>query len=174
MSIDAILAENPVPYTHTAYKMYEEIDRIAMELCQFFQSSNVKAALIPADVPYLSWDQENMHGRGIISLKHAAVLAGLGILGKNTILINEKLGNMVYIGAVLIDAEVDSDPIVKGFNCPPSCHKCLDACPQQAMNGITVNQKLCREKSFFKAGRGFDLYNCNECRKVCLYRTGRK
>jgi hypothetical protein len=29
MPIAAIFAENPVPYTHTAYKMYEEIDRIA-------------------------------------------------------------------------------------------------------------------------------------------------
>jgi epoxyqueuosine reductase QueG len=174
MPTDAILAENPVPYTHTAYKMYEELDRIAMELCRYFQNKKIKAVLIPADVPYLSWDQENMHGRGILSLKHAAVMAGLGIMGRNTIFINETLGNMVYLGAVLIDEEVEPDPLIIDFKCPENCHRCLDACPQQAMDGITVNQKLCREKSFFKAGRGWDLYNCNECRKVCPYRTGRK
>lgn len=169
---DAILAENPIPYTHTAYKMYEELDRIAMELCRFFQGNNIKAVLVPSDVPYLYWDQENMHGKGIISLKHSAVLAGLGIMGKNTIFINKTYGNMVYIGAVLIDAEVEPDQLVEDFKCPSSCHRCLDACPPHAMNDITVNQKLCREHSFFKAGRGWDLYNCSKCRKVCPYRTG--
>lgn len=173
MAGDPILAENPIPYSHTANKMYEELDGIGIALCRFFQKNGVKAALIPSDVPYLSWDQENMHGRGIISLKHAAVLAGLGIMGKSTIFINKAFGNMVYIGAVLIDAEVESDPIVENFKCPSSCRRCLDACPQQAMDGITVNQKLCRTKSVVKVGRGWDIYNCSECRKVCLYRTGR-
>ncbi|PAB56365.1 epoxyqueuosine reductase [Anaeromicrobium sediminis] len=174
MPTDVIFAENPIPYTHTAYKMYEEMDRIGMDLCRFFQENNVKAALIPADVPYLYWDQDNMHGKGIISLKHSAVLAGLGIMGKSTIFINKDLGNMVYIGAVLIDEAVEPDPLVEDFKCPSGCNKCIEACTQHAMDGITVNQKLCREKSFFKAGRGWDLYNCSECRKVCTYRTGIK
>ena len=174
MPTDVIFAENPVPYTHAAYKMYEEMDRIAMELCRFFQQNNTKAVLIPADIPYLAWDQENMHGKGILSLKHAAVKAGLGIMGKNTIFINERWGNMVYIGAVLTEAEIPADPMIEDFTCPPNCRRCLDACTQQAMDGVRVNQKLCREKSFFKAGRDWDLYNCNECRKVCPYRTGWK
>ena len=172
MPTDAIFAENPIPYTHVAYKMYEDLDKIGMELCRFFQNNKIKSVLIPADVPYLYWDQENMHGKGIISLKHSAVLAGLGILGKSTIFINKELGNMVYIGAVLIDEAVQADELVEDFKCPTGCSKCLDVCTQHAMDGITVNQKLCREKSFFKAGRGWDLYNCSECRKVCPFRTG--
>lgn len=174
MPTDVIFAENPIPYTHAAYKMYEAMDKIGMELCHYLQNDNIKAVLIPADVPYLYWDEENMHGKGIISLKHSAVLAGLGIMGKSTIFINKELGNMVYIGAVLINENVEADPLVEDFSCPSSCNKCLGVCTQHAMNGITVNQKLCREKSFFKAGRGWDLYNCNECRKVCPYRLGIK
>lgn len=174
MPTDVIFAENPIPYTHAAYKMYEEMDRIAMGLCRFFQKNNVKAVLIPSDVPYLHWDQENMHGHGIISLKHAAVLAGLGIMGKSTIFINQDLGNMVYIGAVLIDDEIEPDPLVEDFKCPPACNKCIESCLQHAMDGTTVNQKLCREKSFFKAGRDWDLYNCSACRKICPYRTGKQ
>ena len=109
--------------------MYADLDKIAMELCRFCQDHNIKAVPIPADVPYLHWDQENMHGRGIISLKHAAVLAGLGMMGKSTIFINETYGNMVYIGAVLIDTKIDPDPINENFKCPPACKKCLKACP---------------------------------------------
>ena len=174
MPADVIFAENPVPYTHAAYKMYEEIDRIAMELCRLFQKNNIKAVLVPADVPYISWDPAKMHGNGILSLKHAAVLAGLGIMGKNTIFMNETFGNMVYIGAVLIDEEIEPDTVAEDFKCPENCRRCLDACPQHAMDGTTVNQRLCREKSFFQTGRGWDLYNCSECRKVCPFRIGRK
>jgi len=173
MPTGAICADNPIPYTHTAYKMYEEMDRISMDLCRFFQGHGVKAVLVPADVPYLYWDAERMHGMGILSLKHAAVLAGLGIMGKNTILINEALGNMVYIGAVLVDAEIEPDPVVLDFECPPACTRCLDVCPRHAMDGATIDQKLCRQESFIKTSRGFDVYSCSQCRKVCLYRTGR-
>ena len=174
MPTAAILAENPVPYTHTAYKMYEEMDRISMEMCRFFQKNGVEAVLVPSDVPYLFWDEENKHGKGILSLKHSAVRAGLGIMGRSTIFMNEDLGNMVYIGAVLISEAVEPDTLVEDFKCPDNCRRCIDACPQQALNGITVNQKLCREKSFILAGRGWDLYNCSACRVACPFRLGRK
>ena len=173
MPIGMIFAENPIPYTHAAYKMYEELDKIAMELCRFFQKNKINAVIIPADVPYLHWDQENMYGHGIISLKHSAVHAGLGIMGRSTIFIDKRFGNMVYIGAVLIDKEIEPDPLELDLKCPPNCSKCIDCCSQHAMDGITVNQKLCREKSFFKAGRGWDLYNCNACRRVCPYFSGK-
>lgn len=45
MPIDAIFAENPIPYTHTAYKMYEEMDRIAMEMCRYMQKMALKLSL---------------------------------------------------------------------------------------------------------------------------------
>ena len=111
---------------------------------------------------------------GIISLRHAAFNAGLGILGRNTLLINHNLGNMVYIGAVLIDTEFEPDPVVNDFACPPDCKLCLDVCPVKALDGVTVSQKLCRKFSFFQHARGWDIYTCNECRKVCPYRTGKK
>lgn len=172
MPMDTIFAENPIPYTHTAYKMYEELDHIAMEMCRYLQENGARAVLVPSDVPYLHWDAENMYGHGILSLKHAAVLAGLGIMGKSTIFINRDLGNMTYIGAVLTDRGFPPDPVVKDFACPPGCSKCIDICPVHAMNGVSVNQRLCREHSFFKTGRGWDLYNCSECRKACTYRLG--
>jgi len=78
---------------------------------------------------------------GILSLRHAGYLAGLGILGRNNLLINPDLGNMVYIGAILTDNELDPDPLIENVRCPPKCSICLDSCPQNALNGFTVNQK---------------------------------
>ena len=129
---------------------------------------------MPTDDPYIYWDADNKHGMAIISMRHAAFNAGLGILGRNTLLINREFGNMVYIGALLIDAEIEPDPIVTDFACPENCRLCLDACPVKALDGVTVNQKLCRENSCFQHPRGWDIYTCNACRKVCLYRNGKK
>jgi len=172
MPTGSIFAENPVPYTHAAYKMYEEMDRISMELLRFCQAHGAQAVMVPSDVPYLYWDHENKEGRGIISLKHAAVQAGLGFMGRNTIFINRDYGNMVYLGAILVDAQLEQDELVTDFECLPNCTRCIDVCPQHAIKDGRVTQKLCREHSFIKAGRDWDLYNCSECRKNCPLRLG--
>ena len=84
-----------------------------------------------------------------IALGPGAVNAGLGILGKNTLLLNRHYGNMVYIGAVLIDKEIDPDPMVNDVFCP------------------------CREFSYIRHPRGWEIYTCNACRKVCPNRNGK-
>ena len=170
---EVILAENPVPYTNTAHLIYSALDLIGLNLCSQLEKVKIKTVPVPTDDPYLYWDAVNNHGMGILSLRHAAFNAGLGILGRSTLLINRKLGNMVYIGAVLIDTRIEPDPIVDDFACPPKCRLCLDACPAHALNGITVNQKLCREISFIRHARGWYIYTCSKCRAVCPWRNGK-
>jgi len=158
---EVIMVENPVPYTHTAHMLYASLDQIGLNLCYELEKLNIKSVPVPTDDPYLFWDADNKHGMAIISMRHAAFNAGLGVLGRNTLLINREYGNMVYIGALLIDTEVEPDPIVTDF-----------ACPVNALDGVTVNQKLCRENSCYQHPRGWDIYTCNECRKVCPFRNG--
>lgn len=167
------MAENPIPYTHAAYQLYAEMDNTSMELIRYCHEFGAEAVIVPADTPYIYWDVENMEGKGILSHKHTAVLAGLGILGHNTIFMNPEYGNMVYLGSVLVDAELEQDELMTDFSCIPGCRKCINACPVGAISDGHVNQKLCREKSFFKVGRGWDLYACSECRVKCPLRTGR-
>jgi epoxyqueuosine reductase len=174
MPVDAIIAENPSIYSHTAYLLYSSLDQIGLNLCSLLGKHNILGVPVPTDVPYLFWDEEQKRGMGILSLRHAAFNAGLGIMGRNTLVINRELGNMVYIGSVLTDTEIEPDPVINDFACPPNCKLCLDSCPVQALNGTTVNQKLCREISSYQHARGWDIYCCNSCRKVCPYRTGIK
>jgi len=174
MPTEIILASNPVPYSHTANLIYSKLDKIALEFCSVIQHDGNNAVPVPSDVPFLYWDNIHRHGIGILSLRHAGYLAGLGILGRNNLLINPELGNMVYIGALLTDIELETDPVIENFKCPPKCTICLDSCPQKALDGFTVNQKLCREFSGLHHERGFSIYACNTCRKVCVFRTGIK
>ena len=173
MPPDVIMAESPIPYSHTAYLLYSALDQIGLNLCSELGKHGIQVVPVPTDIPYLNWDAENKHGMGIISMRHATFNAGLGILGRNTLLINREYGNMVYIGAVLLDTEVEPDPIVTDFECPPNCRLCLDACPVLALDGVTVIQKQCREFSSMLHPRSLDIYTCNACRKVCLLRNGK-
>jgi epoxyqueuosine reductase len=172
MPEEIILQDHPIPYTHAAYQIYGELDRLGMELCRRLESEGMHAVPMPTDTPYLHWEAERSHGMGILSLRHAAVRASLGFLGRNTLLINKDFGNMVYIGAVLTNARLVADPMIEQSACPPRCRICLDKCPVGALDGTTVNQALCRKQSFFKTARGFDLYACNLCRRLCPLRLG--
>ncbi len=172
MPQDILSAPNPIPYTHTMLLLYAELDRLALALTRRLACHGIRAVPLPANSPYLSWNAETTRGQGILSMRHAAVAAGLGVLGKNTLLLNREVGNMAYIGAVLADAPLESDPLVTDFACPTRCTMCLDSCPQRALDGSTVDQQLCRRVSLGKTARGFDLYLCSRCRQACPHRFG--
>jgi hypothetical protein len=59
---EVIMAENPVPYTHTANLLYSSLDQIGMGLCSGLEKWNIHGVPVPTDVPYLYWDPENKHG----------------------------------------------------------------------------------------------------------------
>lgn len=144
-----------------------ELDSIACQLACFIEDKGFRAYPVPCDVPYTDWDEENLHGRGDLSHRHAASAAGLGVLGKNTLLITPQYGNRVYLVSVLTDLAVEPDPLIKEELCPEDCRVCLDACPVGALDGTSVVQRLCREHIGVTLPRGFSVYGCWECRRVC-------
>jgi epoxyqueuosine reductase len=169
-----LYAVNPVPYTRVNNLMAEECDRLALELSLRLDDAGVGAVAIPSDDPYEYWEPDNRYGRGILSMRHAGHLAGLGALGRNTLLVNRDLGNMIQLGAVLVDIRIEGDPVQDFDPCPPGCSLCIDACPQHALDGTTVDQKTCREISCFINERGFVIKRCNICRSKCPNSLGIK
>jgi epoxyqueuosine reductase len=159
-------AQSPIPYTFVNSFMATVVDNLSIQLSLWLEDMGVGAVLIPSDDPYEHWDAQRTYGRAILSLRHAGRLAGLGFLGKNNLLINEKYGSMIQLGAVLVDLEIEPDPLTEG-NCPADCSLCIDNCPVQALDGKTVNQKLCRPLSNYVNERGFTIKRCNTCRRVC-------
>jgi len=149
------------------------LDRIAYEAALEIEKNYGCAVPIPSDGPYEYWDEEKSEGRGLLSMKHAAVKAGIGTLGKNTMLLNSQFGSMLNIGAVLTNLDLPSDPLAEEV-CIKNCRKCLDSCPAGALDGRHVNQSLCRRNTYGKNARGFDVVNCNQCRIVCPMAYGKK
>jgi epoxyqueuosine reductase QueG len=167
-------ASSCVPYTHIGELVTHEVETMTLEVCRRLEKLKITAVPVPTDVPYEHWEPDKTRGMGILSMRHAAMLAGLGVLGKNTLLINPKYGNMVQIGAILLDVELEGDPIIEDGEklCPKTCHNCLEKCPTKALDGKTVDQRLCRPLSQFKNAKGYTLKKCNICRKVCPRRFG--
>jgi epoxyqueuosine reductase QueG len=149
-----------------------EIDMIAFKAAKQIETVfNCVAVPIPCDSPYEYWDSEKLEGRGLLSMKHTAVAAGLGTIGKSTLLLNKHYGNRLTIGVVLTNLDLLSDPISQSI-CMDNCHECEDNCPVGAIENGVVNQKLCRNHTYGKTKRGFDTTDCNTCRAICPMRYG--
>lgn len=170
----SMFADNFIPYTYVNDVVTRDVDSLVINLCMELEDRGIGCVPIPSDDPSEYWEASEEYARGILSLRHAGFFAGLGVLGKNTLLVNEKYGNMIQIGAVLVDVELEADPIAKYEGCLEECSLCINSCPQNALDKVTVNQKSCRKFSNYMTERGFILKKCYMCRKVCPNFSGLK
>jgi len=170
--VSTLQAITTAPYTLVRNRMVDRLDGISFYMSEELETEGVVSIPIPSADPYDYWDAGRTHGRGIMSLKHAGVLAGLGVLGKNTLLMNERFGNMLWLGAILVSIDLEPDPIASYEGCTSGCTLCIDSCPQNALDGITIDQASCRQRSISHTPGGGWVLSCNICRKVCPYHAG--
>ena len=82
--------------------------------------------------------------RGGVFLKDAAVLAGLGVMGRNNLLITPQFGPRVRLGALLLKRSLPETGPLEGFAPCRDCHRpCMQACPQKAFHGGSYQVQRC-------------------------------
>lgn len=158
---------NAAVYTLHHTHLMQLLDSLACEVALFIESLGGKAMPVPADDPYFHWEEDRKHGMGLLSHRHAAVVAGLGELGKSALLITPQFGSRVELVSILTTFEFCSPARLTGL-CQPGCTLCRDACPSGAQTGSgAIEQKPCRYHIAAKTDRGHSIYRCWQCRAVC-------
>ena len=166
---NSVVIEQPATSYHNMMMiLYNQLDIIAYEIAIYIEEQGGVAIPIPSDEPYYDWNPDKVHGRGDLSHKHAAQAAGLGRLGKNSLLITPEFGNRVQLVSVVTNLNLEADPLFEDELCPSKCTACIESCPVQAITvQQQVDQKICRSHLSLKLPKGQSIYGCRECRKVC-------
>lgn len=108
--------------------------------------------------------------------RYWAAKAGLGFIGKNTLLIIPKMGSYFFLGEIIIDKELSYDTPLN-ISCG-KCTRCIDACPTKAIEkphilnaNHCISYQTIENKGeiaeHIKPKLNNNLYGCDICQKVC-------
>ena len=130
----------------------------------------------------IQWTGTVKPGGGIFGLRHAAQMAGLGIIRRNNFLYNEN-GSWLEIDSFLIDKECRLYQKKEIKPCPIGCTRCMDACPTKALCApYTLNPSHCVSaiNTFGKGVIPEDLWEeqlqkwivgCEACQNACPFNS---
>lgn len=175
---DAVIDEiNDAPtysYFHHYRTVNAYIDHLLLQTGLLLQSKGYRYMPIAASQS-MPKDGERTH-MGRYSHKKAAVLAGLGTIGKSTLFLHKKYGPRVRLGTLFTNYPLTDSGQISQSICK-DCDLCVKACPACAIKGVEWHEGISRDKMldaqicnnymrehFMKIGRGSV---CGICIKVC-------
>ncbi len=152
-------------YSITYTVVNQELNRMAFHVAKFLQHEGYRALQVPASPPY-----DGKHNIGDLSHRHAGELAGIGVFGKNSLLLSTEFGPRMRLVSVITDAPLEAGrPLHLDF-CK-DCDKCIRACPAGALEGERLVDKLKCDAYHGKAGERLQLDDweqiCGVCIRVC-------
>lgn len=147
------------------YVIKQKLKPIIDLLMEINPDSNIRAFTDSAPVLDKSWAQR----------------AGLGWMGKHSLLINKKLGSFFFIGEIIVDMDLKADSSFEKEYCG-KCTKCIDACPTDALHEpyhmdankcisyLTIETKKDIPEEIIPQLNNW-IYGCDICQDVCPWNS---
>ena len=109
--------------------------------------------------------------------KPIAQEAGLGFIGKNSLIIHPRAGSWFFLGELYCNLLIPADAPFEKQGCGP-CSACIDECPTQAiLDGNKIDARRCVSyltieydgeiADELKEKMGNRIYGCDDCQLVC-------
>ena len=179
---------------------YRRLDTLSLRLAALLEEHGQQALPIFGCTPLGINEKGDV--TGYLNQIRMGEVTGIGVIGRNGLLIHSRYGSRLMLGAVVTTAALSkaSYPPQEGPGCPPDCRVCIDACPVGAISldekrvrvmrclGYTSRAPLMSKPKFFflravrpaAAGRLINrtamdehiLHVCSRCVALCPYGEG--
>jgi epoxyqueuosine reductase len=140
--------------------------KLLLELQQEYPEAEFKAFVDTAPIPE----------------RDLALRAGIGWVGKHTLIIHPQLGSYIFLGGIIMTLDASNPPEIERVSdhCG-TCTRCIDACPTQAITPHRVDATRCisyltiEHRSEIdprlKSKMGEWVYGCDVCQEVCPHNS---
>ncbi len=116
--------------------------------------------------------------------KSWAIRAGLGWMGKHSLLINKEMGSFFFIGEIIVGLDLQADAPYDKDYCG-TCTKCIDACPTNAIiEPYVLDARKCISYLTIEAKQDVPekykdqlsnwIFGCDICQDVCPWNSKAK
>jgi epoxyqueuosine reductase QueG len=172
--VETINGKPTIMYFHHYRTTNTKLDLLALDAVDFIESQGYSALPIAASQ---STNTDKDAYRGVFSHKTAAVLSGLGFIGKNALFITPEYGSKIRLATVLTDMPLSPEFPVMTRGCG-SCEIRKNTCPGKEITGnnyvygesrdTILDARRCSEhmKTYKDIGSGAV---CGICMRVCPY-----
>jgi epoxyqueuosine reductase len=146
-----------------------KLNHLLQIITEFIPDCNGRVFVDSAPIPEKAWARK----------------AGLGWIGKNTLLISPAYGSYCFIGGIILDTKLPEYPVQALPDLCGACSLCMDACPTQAITAPRVlDARRCISYQTVERKDGPDMnltgkfrnrvFGCDICQEVCPWNSKAK
>jgi epoxyqueuosine reductase QueG len=146
-SLGAVYAPSIKLWTRNKMQTSRVLDCAAEKVARLLERNGHLSLPVPVEIHKINPETGKKFSYtkviGHLSLKHAAVSAGLGQIGRSNLLLTERFGPHQRLGAIITEAPLEPDPARDLNLCIDSCRNCEASCPVGALRDGTYNVDPC-------------------------------